>query len=74
MRYFCYNEPIFDEQGKHKDDEVIVMSEDEIRKDYWDYWYEQMCERYGKEHVDKNYNWNDCLDDWVIVNWAWESK
>lgn len=74
MRYFCYNEPIFDEQGNRIDNEVIVLSEDEICEKYWDYWYDQMCEKYGKEHVDANYCWEDCLDDWVVVNWAWESK
>lgn len=74
MRYFCYNEPILDEQGNLIDNEVVVMSEEEIKKEYWDYWYEQMCYKYGKEHVDMNYNWNDCLDDWVVVNWTWESK
>jgi len=33
-----------------------------------------MCERFGKEHVDANYCFEDALDDWVVVNWAWEVK
>jgi hypothetical protein len=49
------------------------MSEDEIREDYWDHWYFLMCKKFGKEHVDKNYSFADCLDDWIVVNWAWES-
>jgi hypothetical protein len=31
-----------------------------------------MCKKFGKEHVDKTYNFEDCLEDWIIVNWAWE--
>ena len=26
----------------------------------------------GKEQVDRCYSFEDCLTDWVIVNWAWE--
>jgi hypothetical protein len=31
-----------------------------------------MCEKYGKEIVDANYSFEDCLDDWIVVHWAWE--
>jgi hypothetical protein len=40
---------------------------------YWDYWYEKMCAKYGKEYVDDNYSKDDCINDWVVVNWAVES-
>ena len=33
-----------------------------------------MCEKFGKEHVDEHYSPQDCIDDWVIVHWAQESK
>ena len=70
MRYFCYNEP----SGENYETNIVVtMSEDEIREDYWDHWYFLMCKKYGKDHVDKNYSFADCLDDWIAVNWAWES-
>ena len=75
MKYYCYNEydpesPLADKDGGY----VKVMSEDEILHQYWPYWYEQMCKKFGKEHVDQNYNSQDCLDDWIVVNWAWESN
>ena len=75
MRYWCYNEydpgsPLADEEGGY----VKVMSEDEILHEYWPHWYGMMCKKYGKEHVDKNYSFHDWLDDWIVVNWAWESK
>jgi hypothetical protein len=48
------------------------MSEDEIRKEYYPWWYGKMCEKYGKEHVDATYSFEECLEDWKIVHWAWE--
>jgi hypothetical protein len=33
-----------------------------------------MCKKFGKEEVDTKFTFEDCLDDWVIVNWAWEVK
>lgn len=74
MRYFCYNhydpeDSLADETGVH----VKVMSEEEIKHEYWPYWHERMCAKFGKKHVDKNYCWQDCLQDWIIVHWAWES-
>jgi hypothetical protein len=75
MKYWCYNE--YDPGSPYADDDggyVVTLSEEEILKQYWDYWYGKMCEKFGKEHVNANYSVQDCLDDWVIVNWAWESK
>lgn len=66
MRYFSYNE--YDENGGY----VETWSEDAIREKYYPYWYGKMCEKFGKDHVDDNYSFADCLDDWIVVNWAWE--
>lgn len=51
----------------------ITLSEEEILKEYWNYWYERMCNKFGKEIVDSKYSSADCIDDWVILHWAWES-
>jgi len=67
MRYFSFNE--FD----HKSESVTTVSEDDVRREYYPYWYEKMCAKYGKEHVDENYCFEDCLCDWVTVHWAWSS-
>jgi hypothetical protein len=67
MRYFSYNE-----QGDDDENVVVTMSEDEIRKEYYPYWYEKMCKKFGKEYVDKNYSFEECLIDWQAVNWAWK--
>ena len=73
MKYYSYNEydpesELADETGGY----VVTVSEEDIRKVYWPYWYGRMIDRFGKAHVDNNYSFNDCLDDWIVVNWAWE--
>ena len=67
MRYFCYIEPGAPET------EIITVSEEEIRQNYYPYWKSQMIEKVGEEVFEKNYSFPDCLDDWIVVNWAWES-
>lgn len=69
MKYWCTAYP--DENGK---DVVEVLSEDEIIAQFWDHWYGRMCAKFGKEHVDANYSRRDCIDDWVVVHWAWEAE
>jgi hypothetical protein len=29
-----------------------------------------MCEQFGHETVDRDYCFEDCLADWVVINWA----
>jgi len=67
LRYFTYNEQSADEEPI-----LVTKSEKEILDEYWDWWYDKMCEKFGKEHVDANYSSKDCIDDWIVVNWAWE--
>lgn len=66
MRVFKYNE--------YEDTEPRLITEQEIRVEYWPYWYERMCKKFGKQEVDNKFTFEDCLNDWVIVNWAWEVK
>lgn len=72
MRYFSYDEPAMDTDGNVVNNVVVTMSEEEIRKEYYPYWYEKMCKKYGKQYVDENYSFEECLIDWQAVNWAWE--
>ena len=69
MRYFSYDEP-----DENFNNIVVTKSEEEIRKEYYPLWYERMCKKFGKEVVDRDYSFEDCLDDWIVVNWAWEVK
>lgn len=68
MRYFSFNE--FDESGGS----VVTMSEEEIRKEYWPHWYGKMCQKYEQSYIDEHYSFEDCLEDWITVHWAWEVK
>ena len=67
MRYFSYDEP-----NDSFDNVVVTKSEEEIREEFYPLWYERMCKKFGKEVVDRDYSFEDCLDDWAFVNWAWE--
>lgn len=69
MRYWSFGYP-----DENDNDAVETWSEDDIREKYWPYWYGKMCKKFGKEHVDANYSFEDCVDDWTVVHWAWESK
>ena len=71
MRYFSYNEY---KTKTGVDDFVETKSEEDIRKEYYLYWYNKMCKKYSKEVVDADYSFENCLEDWVTVNWAWEVK
>ncbi len=66
MRYYSFAYPI------DGDNFIETKSEDDIRKEYWPHWYGKMCEKYGKEIVDANYSFEDCLNDWIVVHWASE--
>lgn len=68
MRYYSYNE-----MKDNGDNEVITVSEEWIRKTYYPYWLSKMKSKFGEEKVEESYNFYNALDDWIVVNWAWES-
>lgn len=69
MKYYSYNTWI----TQPSDSCVITLSEEEILKEYYDYWQERMIAKFGKEHFEANYSEKDCIEEWVVVNWAWEA-
>lgn len=70
MRHFSYNEYTEDLDANP----VVTKSEQEIREEYYPWWYDKMCNKYGQDIVDKNYCFEDCLEDWKTIHYAWESK
>jgi len=45
------------------------VDDDEILEMYWEYWSEGMKRRgYPEKEITKE----ACIDEWVVVNWAWE--
>ena len=63
---YCYNEQTDDLDGC----KLITITTDEILRDYWPYWKEAM-EKAGKHHLISP---EACVDDFVVVRWAWEKK
>ena len=62
MRCFAVNEP--DDNGNPT---TIVISEEMIRELYYPYWLKRMQIKFGP---DNTYSFEDCLDEWIVVNWA----
>jgi hypothetical protein len=68
MRYYSYNEP-----DENEDNVVITVSEDDVRETYYPFWKGKMIAKYGEEEYNKRWSFEDCLQDWIVVHWAWES-
>lgn len=49
---------------------VVEITEEEILQSYWSYWVEQML----KVHKLPMITEQNCIEDFVIANWAWEIK
>lgn len=68
MRYWeiCYPKDDYSSQ----EDVIEIFSDDDIIKMYYEYWCGKMKE-VGKESEISEQN---CIEDWVIINWAVEKK
>lgn len=66
-RRFAYNE-----QGH---DHPVIVDEDQIRATYWTYWEGQMLAARARGQLNAlnaNIDWETCLEDFIVTNWAWE--
>jgi len=70
MRYFTYIEPVEDTI----DVRYVTMSEEEIKQVYYPWWSERMIKKYGKEEFEKTWSFEECLEDWKVVHYAWGVK
>lgn len=66
MRTFRYNVQ-GDKDGVNF---VMTMTEEEILRVYFPWWKAQM-EKAGKANLISE---ESCIEDWKVVNWAWEVK
>ena len=48
----------------------VVISEEDILDEYWDFWYEKMVRDDKRKHI-SHYN---CIQDWVVINQAEEME
>jgi hypothetical protein len=53
---------------------VETLSEDEIIEQYYPYWSGKMIEKFGQEEFDKTWSKKECIQDFIVVHWAWESN
>lgn len=72
MRIWVYNKPIFNDRGDLIDSEVTEITDEGILFEYWYYWAKKMEDTFGDGHPETNTE--NCIQDWVVVNWAWEKK
>jgi len=72
MKVWCYNEPVMNDKGKVISNKVIEVTEDLILSDFWNYWENQMIQKFGENHY--MINPQQCIEDWVTIHWAWEKK
>ena len=56
------------------DSYVKTVSEIDILKEHLGWWKERMIKKFGKEHFEANFSEKDCIEDWTVVNWAWETN
>lgn len=64
MKTYCYWE--YDEPSPLTPTE---MTEEAILNFSWDWWKKRMDKKYGPNH--ELTTRDNCIEDWVVVNWAW---
>jgi hypothetical protein len=67
MKVYQYND--WDENDQPV---VKTITDQQILNEYWDYWKGKMVQKFGEG--DKLITQENCIDDWIAVNWAWEKK
>lgn len=67
MKKYRYVEPDENDQVK-----VVIMTEQDILNEYWEFWSRKMAEKFGPDHEDITEK--NCLEDWLVVHWATEVK
>lgn len=65
MRTFAYNEI-----GENNEPIIKTFTEEEILKTYYPWWKSEL-ESLGRSNLVSEEN---CIEDWVVINWAWEVK
>ena len=52
--------------------DVIRLTNKDIIKEYYSYWKASMLKKYSYVDFMTNFTIDDCIEDFVIVNWAYE--
>lgn len=52
-------------------DKPLIYTEKHILDEYYSYWSQVMLEHTNRSPLITEKN---CIEDWIVVNWAWELK
>ncbi len=73
MRVWQYYEADMGPDGELiKHDDLLEKNEEQILDEYWDHWRALMELKYEPGHY--LINKEQCIEDWVVINWAWQKK
>lgn len=67
MKRYRYVEPDENDQVKE-----VILSEDDILKEYWEFWSRKMAEKFGPDY--ELITTENCIEDWLVSHWAIEVK
>jgi len=65
MKTYCYVE--YGHRG------VIEKTEIDIYKEYFPYWCFKIIDVRGFDYF-RTLTFENCIQDWIVVNWAWEKN
>ena len=71
MKIYCYNEPVY-ANNDIVGSKVLEVTDQQILYEYWNYWEGKMVKKFGNDS--ELITHDNCISDWVVVNWAWEKK
>lgn len=49
---------------------IVTKSEKEILDEFWENWSKKIIQKYG--NLD-NFSKKECIEDWCVLHYAWES-
>lgn len=67
--YLCADYDKFFNYGVH---DVVRITDQQILYEYWNFWSERMIKKFGDDS--ELITHDNCIDDWIVVHWAWEEK
>ena len=63
---YCFDEFMGDDQPGNR----VIKTGEQIIEEYYPYWREQMVANFGPD--DERITFQNCIDDYCVVNWAWK--
>ncbi len=68
MRVFRFNQQLEAPDVNGSLNEVVEITDEQVILEYFDYWSKRMILAGCVNHI----SLEACIEDWIVVNWAWE--